>query len=110
MDVVVHTHAIASIGTLTQAKTNEQVQLELYSYFDKLMCIATSLDLPISPNIMNKYVVGPTVLKIMMCMLTDELERGARAVYPNAMEARVKFQKDVTLEHTDTIVDYQSWH
>ena len=31
-------------------------------------------------------------------------------MYPDAMEARVHFQKDVTLEYTDTIVDYQAWH
>ena len=43
-------------------------------------------------------------------MLLDELERGAREVYSDAMEVRVRFHKDVTLEHTDTIVDYKGWH
>ena len=77
MDVVVHTHAIPSIGTLTQAKTKAKVRLELDSYFDELMHISTSPDLPISANIMHKYVVGLTALKTMMCMLSDELDRGA---------------------------------
>ena len=45
----------------------------------------------------------------MMHMLLKELDRGARAVYPNAMEARVRFQTDVTAEHTNTIKDYRSW-
>ena len=31
-------------------------------------------------------------------------------MYPDVMEARVKFQKHVTLEHMDTIVDYRYWH
>jgi len=42
MDVVVHTHAIPYIGTLTQVKTKAQVRLEIDSYLDELMCIATN--------------------------------------------------------------------
>lgn len=74
------------------------------------MHIDTNSDLPISADIMHKYVVGQRSLKEMMHMLTDELDRGARAMYVDAMEARARFQKDVTLEHTDTIADYRSWH
>lgn len=110
MDVVVRTHAIPSIGTLTQAKINAHVWLELKSYFDDLMCITTSPDLPISADIMHKYVVGPTTLKTMMHILSDELTRGPWAVFPDAMEARVRFQTDATAEHTGTINDYWSWH
>ena len=91
MDVVVHAHAIPSIGTLTQAKTKVHVLLELDSYFDELMCIATSPDFPINSKIMQKYVVGLATLKTMMCMLYDDLDRGAQIVYPNDMEARVRF-------------------
>ena len=46
----------------------------------------------------------------MMHMLSDELDRGARSMYPDAMEARFRFQTDVTTEHMDTMKDYQSWH
>ena len=53
------------------------------------MCIATSTDLQMSIDTMHQYVVGPTVLKTIMCMLYDELDRGARSVYPDATEARV---------------------
>lgn len=45
-----------------------------------------------------------------MHMLLDELDRGARAVYPDSMKERVRFQKDVTTKYTDTIADYQVWH
>ena len=31
-------------------------------------------------------------------------------MYLDCMEVRVRFQKDVTLEHMDTIVEYRSWH
>ena len=31
-------------------------------------------------------------------------------MYPNAMKAKVRFQMDVTAEHTDTIRDYRAWH
>jgi len=55
------------------------------------MCIATNPDLPISVDIMHKYFFGLNALKTMMGMLSDELERGARAVYLDAMEERVKF-------------------
>lgn len=91
MDVVVHTHEIPSLGTLTQVNTKKQVQLELDSYFNELMCISTSPNLPISANTMHKYVVGPATLKTMMRMISDELERGYQVVYPNAMEAKVRF-------------------
>ena len=74
------------------------------------MRIATNLDLPISAYIMQKYVVGPATLKTMMHILLDELDKGAREVYLDAMEARVRFQTDVTAEHTETIKDYRSWH
>ncbi len=74
------------------------------------MHIATSPDLEISVDTMHKYVVGPAILKTMMHMLSDELERGARAVYSDAMEARVRFQKYVTLEYMDIIADYRAWH
>ena len=110
MDVVVHTHVIPSIGTLTEAKTKAQVRLELDSYFDELMCIATNVDLVISADTMHQYVTSPIALKTMMRVLSDKLDRGAQAVYPNAMEARVCFQKDVTIEYTNTIADYQAWH
>ena len=74
------------------------------------MCIATNLDFPISTKTMHKYVVGPTTLKAMMCMLSDELDREARAVYLDSMQARVRIQTYVTMEHTNTIKDYRSWH
>lgn len=31
-------------------------------------------------------------------------------MYPDVMEARVRFQKDITLEYMDTIAVYQSWN
>jgi len=59
---------------------------------------------------MHQYVSGPDALKTMMHMLIDELDRGAKIVYLDATEARLRFQKDVTTEYTDTIMDYQAWH
>ena len=55
------------------------------------MHIAASPDFPISADSVRKYVAGPATLKTMMCMLTNELDRGAWAVYPNAMEERFRF-------------------
>jgi len=63
-----------------------------------------------SVDIMHKYVPGPTRLRTMMHILLDELDIGAQAMYLDVMEARFRFQTDVTVEHRDTIKDYQSWH
>ena len=78
--------------------------------FYQLMRIATSADLQMSKDIIHQYVVGPATLKTMMCMLSSELDRGAISVYPDATEARVRFQQDVTIQRTDTITDDQAWH
>jgi len=43
-------------------------------------------------------------------MLHDELDRGSKSIYPEAMEARVHFQKDIIKEYVDTIAHCQSWH
>jgi len=110
MNVIVHTHAIPSLGTLTQAKTKNQVWQELDSYFDELMRTATNPNLPISVDIMCKYIFGPNTLKTMMHILSDELDREAWVVYLDAMEARFKFQMDVTVECMNTIKDYQYWN
>ena len=45
-----------------------------------------------------------------MHILLDELERVVWAVYPDGMEARFRFQTNVTVEHINTIKDYQYWH
>jgi len=80
------------------------------SYFDELMRIATSTDLAISADTMHQYVASIATLKTMMCMLSDELDRGSKVVYLYATKARVRLRKDVTIEYTDTIADYQAWH
>ncbi len=93
-----------------EAKSKSQVQLELDMYFDELMHAATNTNLEISVDTMHPYVAGLAALKNMMHMLSDELERGAKLEYPDAMKARVWFKKDVTIEHADTIIDYQAWN
>jgi len=60
------------------------------------MCIATKEDLAINVDTMHQDVVGLATLKTMMCMLLENLDRGAKEVYPDAIEARFHFQKDVT--------------
>ena len=79
-------------------------------YFYKLMCMVTNTHSKISTDTMHQYVVGPTTLKVVMHVLSDDLDRGAITVYPAAMEARVHFQQDVTIERTNTITDDQAWH
>ena len=78
-------------------KTKKPVEQELDSYFDKLMRITTNPDFPISVDIMRNYVVGPAKFKTMMHIILDELDRGAQAVYLDAMEARLRLDMDVTV-------------
>ena len=84
--------------------------MELDMYFDELMHVATSADLEIGTDTMHQCVASPAALKTMMRMLTTELDRGAKSMYSDATEARVRFQQDVTIEHTDTITDDQAWN
>lgn len=85
MDVIMRMHTIPSIGTLTEAKSKNQVWLELDMYFDELMCVATSADT------IHQCVVVLAALKTMMCMLSYELDRGAKSMYLDATEARARF-------------------
>jgi len=110
MDVILCTHVIPSINTLIEVKEKNQVRLELDMYVEQLMHIATSKDLQMSVDTMHQYVTGMAALKTMIHMLSNKLDIGAKLVYLNIMEARVQFQKDVTIEYTDTITDYQSYH
>jgi len=59
---------------------------------------------------MHQYVSGLAELKTMMHMLSDELDKGAKLVYTYEMKARVHFQKDVTIDYMNTIIDYLAWH
>ena len=61
-------------------------------YFDKFMCMVTNTHLEINIDTTHQYVVRPTTLKKMMCMLSYEFNRGAISVYSNATDARVQFQ------------------
>jgi len=49
-------------------------------------------------------------IKIMMCIISNELDKGAKSVYSDEMEAIAHFLKDVTTEYVDTITDCQAWH
>jgi len=92
------THAIRPIWHIHRGEDKKKVRLELNMYFDKLLHMVTSTHLKINTETMHQYVVGPTALKMMTHMLSDEFDRGAISVYPNVKEARVHFQQDVTIE------------
>jgi len=57
---------------------------------------ATSDDLYLSTENMQKYIDGPTTLKTMLRMLQDEMDIGSRTIYPKSMEERICFEKDIT--------------
>ena len=70
------------------------------------MRVATSDDLQLSAKNMQMYISGPTTLKIVLRMLHDELDKGFRTIYPEAMEARLCFEKEITKQYEDTIEKY----
>lgn len=111
MDVmIVHMHVIPPIWHTHQSKDKKKVWLKLNMYFDKLMCMVTNTYLEISIDTMHEYVACPTALKTVMCILSNELDKGSISVYADAMEVRVFFQQDVTIERIDTITNDQAWH
>lgn len=78
MDVIMYTHVIPFIGTLIEVMIKNQIQLEMYMYFDELMHIATITYFEISADTMQQYVVCLAAINTMMHMLAYELEKGAK--------------------------------
>ena len=107
--VIMRTHATPPIWHTHWGEEKKQVQLELNMYFDKLMCTNMDTYLEINADTMHQHVTGPVAPKTAMHMLSDELDWGAILVYPDATKASFRFQQDVTIEHTDTIMDDQDW-
>jgi len=56
------------------------------------------------------YIIGLTLLRTKLHMLQDELDKGSKSIYLEAMEARVLFHKDIIKDYMDTIAHYQAWH
>ena len=80
MNFIVRTHVIPAIWHAHRGKDKKQVRLELNMYFDKLMYTVTITHLKINIDIVNQYVFHPATLKMMMHMLSNELDRGAISV------------------------------
>lgn len=62
MNVILHTHVIPSIDTLTKVKTKSEERLKLDMYFDQLICVATRAELEINKDTMHQYVIGLAVI------------------------------------------------
>lgn len=60
--------------------------------------MATNMDLQVNVDNMWRYIVDATLLRTRLRMLHDELEKGSKSIYPEAMEARVCFQEDTIKE------------
>lgn len=59
---------------------------------------------------MKKYIGGLVVGKTMLQKLQDELDKGSKTIYLEAMEARVRYQKDIIKQFGDIIAQYQAWY
>lgn len=91
---MVRTHKIPSIGSLTESNHKNQVWLEIDRYMDQLRWEATSDDLELSIENMQKYTGGLVMFKTMLHILQYQLYKGSKTIYPEAMEERVRYQKD----------------
>ena len=69
LEVIVRTHRIPSIGTLTQTMRKKQATLQVDQYIEKLMHEANNDDLHLSIENMRKYIDGSTTLRTMLCIL-----------------------------------------
>ena len=87
---MVRTHNIPSIDSLTEAKHKNQIWLEIDRYMKHL----TNDDFELSAQNMQKYIGGPVMVKTMLHMLQDEMDKGSKTIYLETMEARVCYQKD----------------
>jgi len=59
---------------------------------------------------MHEYVASLATLKTMMHMISDGLDWEAQVVYLDTIKVKVRFQMDLTMEHTDTIRDNRAWY
>lgn len=101
---MVRKHRIPSISSLTDAKPKNQVRLEIDDYMEKLRWEATREDLEMNSHNMQKYTSGPVKVNTMLHMIQNELDTGSKTIYPDSMEARVRFHKDTIKQFGDTII------
>jgi len=66
---MVRTHRIQSIGSLTEARPKNQVQLEAGEYMEQLRQEATREGLDFITHKMHKYIGGPFIVNTMLHML-----------------------------------------
>jgi len=67
------------------------------------MLMTTIAYFQVSADNMRMYIVDPALLRTKLRMLQDELDRGYKSVYPEAMEATVCFEKDIIKEYMENI-------
>lgn len=59
---------------------------------------------------MHIYIGGPVQVWTTLIMLQKEVETGSKYLYPDAMEARVRFHLDIITQFWGVIAQYQAWH
>jgi len=104
----VRKHQIPSIGSLTDDKPKNE--LEIDEYLEQITQDATREDLELNTHNMKKYIGGPVKVNTMLLMLYNKLHIGSKTIYSDVMEARVCFQKDTVKQFGDIITQYQAWH
>jgi len=61
--------------------------------------MATSDDLELSAKNMQKYIGGLAVVKTMVCMLQDELDKGSATLMPQSLSSTRERPKTQILSH-----------
>lgn len=87
-DVLVRTHQITSVSSLTKAKPKNEVEQEVKEYLELLRQDSTKEDLDLSAHNMHKFIGGPVKVKIMLLMFQNVLDTRSKTIYLDAMAAR----------------------
>lgn len=94
LDVMVKTHRIPLINSLIEAKQKNEVQLEIERYMEKLRWEGTGDELELSAHNMQKYIGGHVMVKMMVHMLQDELDKRLQDYIPKSYGGKSSLSKD----------------
>ena len=84
-------HQIPSVDFITKAKPKNQVRQKVEEYLEQLRQIVTKEDLELKRRNMQNYIGGLVHIRTMFLLVEKEVKTGSKSLYPNTMEARVRF-------------------
>lgn len=59
---------------------------------------------------MQLYVARPAMANMKLFLLWNEAQSGSKTIYPDAMEARVRYKPYIPSQFEDITTQYKSWY